>query len=165
MENILYVKVHEFLDDEYFIENFCFISKNIYLNSRRKKILRFKSAYKLEYLLYDIKNSIIDRRNGKLDSFYDSKNGIKILLYDLSHDFLMESSLHTQYQKKIYSKKKYAISENFMDINERPQIHDFENKIIIKIDKFGKLDPIYRMKPYFKNILIRDYPIVKALIY
>ena len=51
-----------------------------------------------------------------------------------------------------------------MMIDGKPTINDFYYPQINKIT-FAKLDPVYRMKPFQKSLLKRNYPNVKALIY
>lgn len=163
MEDIVYTNIQEFLDNEFFLNSFCYISKNIYLNNRRKHILKNKSTSKLKYILSYLKDEIIDKTTGKLDNDFNSKYGSKMLFSYLSYDFLMYTRFEIKYNKKIRIKIKSARSSNFMRIIGKPTINDFESEIFI--NSYYYIDSIYRMKPFYKKKLIKYYPNVAALIY
>ena len=86
------------------------------------------------------------------------------LLKFLSSDFLRKSTLRTKHTFSQRPKIRYVKSRNLMMIDGKPTINDFYYPQINKIT-FVKLDPVYRMKPFQKSLLKRNYPNVKALIY
>ena len=163
MEDILTI-VSPYLNNKDFLCSLSLTTKNYMFKKRRNNIIRKNSANKLCEIWEETKDCIIDLNTKELlnDIKYDM-NKVE-LLKSLSSDFLSNSTFRTKYTFSPREKIRYVKSRNLMMIDGKPTINDFNYPQINKII-FTKLDPVYRMKPFQKNLLNRHYPNVKALIY
>ena len=162
----IFAFVSHYLDDEEFTDSLVLTSRNDWLRKRRDDILRHKSANKLCCIFEDLKDFILNDDENQLSSDFLKDDKIEIIKI-FRDEFLSKTSLKLKHQFSPREKKRYVKSKNLMMIDGKPKVSDFEylkkNKIIDT--NLDILDPVYRMKPFQKRLLIRNYPNVKAIIY
>ena len=160
----IFACVSSYLDDEEFTTSLVLTSKNNWLRKRRDNILRHKSANKLCCIFEDLKDFILNNDDEiQLSNDIIEEDKIENLKI-LRDEFLEKTSLKLNHTFSPREKKRYVKSENLMMVEGKPTISDFDcpqTNCMIKT----KLDPVYRMKPFQKRLLIRNYPNVAALIY
>ena len=159
----IFAFISPYLDDEEFTNSLVLTSKNYWLKKRRDEILRHKSANNLCCIFEDLKDFILNNDENELSDYILEDEKIEILKI-LRDEFLDRTSLKSNYQFAPREKKRYVKSKNLMMIDGKPKISDFEYPQINCIIN-TKLDPVYRMKPFQKKYLIKNYPNVKAIIY
>lgn len=162
-EEDIFAFVSPYLDDEEFRDSLVLTSRNDWLRKRRDDILSHKSANKLCCIFEDLKDFILNDDENELSSDILEDDKIEIIKI-LTDEFMSRTTLKLKHQFAPREKKRYVKSKNLMMIDGKPKVSDFEYPQINCIIN-TKLDPVYRMKPFQKRLLIRNYPNVKAIIY
>ncbi len=166
MDDIFIFNIIDYFDDNNFINKISFLYKHSKIE-RRRKFINHKRSCKLFNDLFNYKQYETEQIENDLEADIDLSETLKDIIEDLLNEPLLERTHNIGINKHYISLPKYCnsgIIYNYKTngrLDKNNTIFDFCSPVKTNI----KVCSTYRLTRFQKNILVKNYPLAKALIY